>query len=704
MAESNPPRRSTAVRRNGTLQSCEPCRKAKLRCDHAKPVCGRCLTKNMTARCFYHPAPMTKRGVSGSARASPVAEESRRRRPRRRLESPVPLVTSEDVSLNVTPLNSPEPFLGYMGSTSYSAVLQEHRDDLPFELNKILSTDTPTRSSDAVQSTNPARLQCGLDLLKLLYSLPICEAFIRKFYAWSLVAIVPLILLEAIMESLRVIFDNLDTAGDVEAQLRAVAHRIFERSARPLTSNGSMSVREYCDSFTGDNLRWEALGIIFATAGIASMVTPDSDPELVDAASDGQSKERIRAQIVEASNVCLELCDHPAAVNELLVFYRYNDVMLKTQQYGDTSFQAWRRLSDLASTVYAAGLHQESIRANDCPPFLQEWRRICFAASFYADKCVSTFTGRPPCINYRYCTLTPPLDVTEDELVAGGDTFTQAVSQLDMAGWHPRQEYTRAGMIRLRFLVAVFREKALEIALGTCEHWDLVHKANEIIDKARATWEACPGRLRYDARAMHDSEPYFESFTLLHIYLDHLHTIFLLQRSVVKQTNSGHDALFGTARHVLSIITRISADRDPVMDMTRHYAWITLYYGLPSASVLMLELLHQTRDVGPRTAVLPRAEVIRNLSIFVSSLSWVARPGQGNYHTCKEVEKKLSHILDQILDPQPIQGEVYDDATSGLYNFLDWYNPNGWDFGLENPASVDGFLSLDGGLVGGKAF
>ena len=73
---------------------------------------------------------------------------------------------------------------------------------------------------------------------------------------------------------------------------------------------------------------------------------------------------------------------------------------------------------------------------------------------------------------------------------------------------------------------------------------------------------------------MHDTEPYVGSFTLLHIYLDHLHTIFLLERSVVKQTNSGHDALFSTSRHVLSIITRISADRDPVMDMTRHYAWI----------------------------------------------------------------------------------------------------------------------------------
>ncbi|KAE8345283.1 hypothetical protein BDV24DRAFT_125705 [Aspergillus arachidicola] len=64
------PTRGPAVRRNGTLQSCEPCRKAKLRCDHARPVCGRCTTKKITAKCFYHPAPMTK-GVA-SNRTSPI--------------------------------------------------------------------------------------------------------------------------------------------------------------------------------------------------------------------------------------------------------------------------------------------------------------------------------------------------------------------------------------------------------------------------------------------------------------------------------------------------------------------------------------------------------------------------------------------------------------------------------------------------------
>jgi hypothetical protein len=89
--------------------------------------------------------------------------------------------------------------------------------------------------------------------------------------------------------------------------------------------------------------------------------------------------------------------------------------------------------------------------------------------------------------------------------------------------------------------------------------------------------------------------------------------------------------------------------------------------------------------------MLPRAEVIRNLSIFVSCLSWVARPGQGNYRTCKAVEKKLSDILDQILDPQPIQRDYLGGDNDGLYSLLNWYSPDNWEFDPFEFPSNDGF-------------
>lgn len=52
-------------RRNGRLQACEPCRKRKVSCDHATPVCRRCRARNNADGCVYllpqHAAPPSSR-------------------------------------------------------------------------------------------------------------------------------------------------------------------------------------------------------------------------------------------------------------------------------------------------------------------------------------------------------------------------------------------------------------------------------------------------------------------------------------------------------------------------------------------------------------------------------------------------------------------------------------------------------------------
>lgn len=89
---------------------------------------------------------------------------------------------------------------------------------------------------------------------------------------------------------------------------------------------------------------------------------------------------------------------------------------------------------------------------------------------------VATFVGRPPLMNYRYCSLTPPLDLNDDVLVAGGDTLSRAISELDSAGWDTHGARHRISPTRLRFQLAIFREQTLEIALGTHPPRDLVRK------------------------------------------------------------------------------------------------------------------------------------------------------------------------------------------------------------------------------------
>ncbi|KAI9368876.1 hypothetical protein BJX61DRAFT_536878 [Aspergillus egyptiacus] len=662
---------AAAVRRNGLQQSCEPCRKSKLKCDHRRPVCGRCMAKQITQRCFYHPAPMTKPDTSSRGRlAKRMRTESthisRSRSPA--LEYSTGLhITSEPPPVNP----------GYLGSTSFSAVFSENRKDISVEEDSSVVAGQFGTLKDRV------RCLSGLEVLKFLYRNTICDTLIRKFYDGHCISGVPRTILEAILQSVRRIFQALDRSkdnNDIGTQLQDLVYQIFRSSARPLTSHSAMTVEEYCASFTDKNMRWEAIGLILATAGLALMSTSESDPDLTRVASDSQARHMIRAQAVEASNICLGFCDTSASVNELLGFYQYNDMLLRTQYYGDASYIAWRRLGDLTATIFAAGLHQESTRAQDCPPFLHQWRRGCFAAAFYADKCLSTFVGRPPFINHRYCSLIPPLDLSDDDLIAGGERLSEALSDVGATGWNSHGQHQRVSMMRLRFLLAVLREQALEIALGTSTDSDILQGYNKVIEAARQTWETCPVWLRY--KQNDDSKEMSSAMVSAkrHNYLEYLYTLFIVQRMVVKRTNTGHEDLFETSREILAITVGIANERHSTVDISIHQSWLVLYYGLPSASILAFELLRRTQEAGPHPAMPPQAELIRNLSVFVSSLSWVARPGQGNYRTCKAVEKKLSEILDQILDPQPAQRDFLNGSHTGLYSMVNWYSPENYNF------------------------
>ncbi|CAI7580146.1 unnamed protein product [Penicillium glandicola] len=579
------------------------------------------------------------------------------------------------------PLEPPSALPGYLGSTSYSAVLTEHRSDISFEAEE--STD-----SSAGLVVEPDRLQSGVDILRFLYNLTVFDLLISRFYLRTWNSIVPQMVMDELLRSVRQIFDGF--SSDPTAQLQELANQIFQNTSRPMRTHKSMSAEEYCSSFTGRNLRWEALGSIFAICGMQLVITPDNDPDITQGSDDSRAKDQLLEQMTVLSTVCLGLCDQTSSANELLAMLQFSDVMLRTQQYGDSSYQAWRRLGDLVSTIYAAGIHLETNGVENCPFFLRQWRRRCFVSAFYMDKMMATFVGRPPLMNGRFCTLAAPLDLSDEVLVAGGDVLSKAISELDSAGWNSQGKLHPVTPTRLRYQLAIIREETLEVVLGTREQHDLIQKSEEIQAKSRAIWRSAPDQLRYDRRP--NDHFYHGWLTIVYLYLDYLYTCFLLYRAVIKNTNTGQADLCDVSRRVLAIVIQINSIRTPMVDLDRHFSWIVLTYGVPSASVLLLELLRQSHEPGPHTVPLPRAELIRNLSVFVSFLSWVAGPGHGNYHTCKQAEKKLSRILDQLLDPQPVQQHVVDDVTTGLDNFLNWSNYNTiWDFNSDYMPLTEGF-------------
>lgn len=99
-------------------------------------------------------------------------------------------------------------------------------------------------------------------------------------------------------------------------------------------------------------------------------------------------------------------------------------------------------------------------------------------------------------------------------------------------------------------------------------------------------WESTPDNLRYDRRPRDDFHHGW--LTLVYLYLNYLYTCFLLQRALIKHTNTGQESLCELSRQVLSIVNSITTRRNPMVDLDRHYSWIVR---LPVALAIKAEVL-----------------------------------------------------------------------------------------------------------------
>ena len=120
-------------------------------------------------------------------------------------------------------------------------------------------------------------------------------------------------------------------------------------------------------------------------------------------------------------------------------------------------------------------------------------------------------------------------------------------------------------------------------------------------------------------------------------------------------------------------------------------------YGVPSAGVLCVELLKALKSPDSNRPVIPRAELIRKLSIFVSCLEWARTPDE-TYTLCGHMHKIIGHIMDQVLSNNvPLEPNLVavnketdvpsdppvDEDTDWLewLNTVDWTKSNWADFG-----------------------
>lgn len=92
--------------------------KSKYRCDHVKPICGRCQSRGISTRCIYHPAPM--RGLTTPKGRRTTA-----------LQTPPSTTPESEVFSQQEHSRPPDEDVGFLGSTAFNAVFTDNEDRIP---------------------------------------------------------------------------------------------------------------------------------------------------------------------------------------------------------------------------------------------------------------------------------------------------------------------------------------------------------------------------------------------------------------------------------------------------------------------------------------------------------------------------------------------------------------------------------------------
>lgn len=681
-------------RRNGKLQSCEPCRKSKLRCDHVLPVCSRCVKRKCAEKCVYHPNPLTRKRQAAQEKEPPtpattISEEtSPIIRPTVESSEPgspyrptspgyhtlgVPQLSSTEVPLSAPakinraasapPLYSHEcegelgrvnP--GFFGATNFMSIFTENLSNLG-----VVSTELEGPKLPRLAISNDQIVR-GTQILYFLKDASLVHDFVNRSYAIG--DGVSYFCIEPVMKQwlMKLWANHADTLkkGNPE-KLRRLSELLWRNTLTSITVREDMDYKEWALQATGMNIRWEVIGLIAAIIGQCATMLSRSDVLL---SQHNVSKPVLARKMSDIVSTCLSFCRDCEALDDLFVWLLGESSILTASIKGDGSYAAYSETGEFVNAVVAMGLHINVKQGKPrIPFFLEQIRTRTVVGAYSSEISIASYLGRPPRLSYRYCNLTPPMDIPDIQLIASEDEIPRIIASFDENGFGTTGKVSRATWIKTWLGFGTKREEVLDLALGRYSRDEVLRRAEEIQKTSNEYWESVPPFIR---NITDDPGDYSEVGpkrrrpleTLLKISLKQGFRAneLLLQRVLIRRTGASWDRLVEVASSVFQDILELVKRRDLASILQSDISAILAIQGLRSAAVIAVELLKQEQLPNhPKNPLLPRSRTIQDLSVFAARLGDVD-PSDGSFTVCDQGRKVITRILDKILSP-PNQSE-----------------------------------------------
>jgi hypothetical protein len=313
-------------RRNGLAPACEPCRKAKVKCDtdSGVAVCSRCRKRKRAADCIFIDAPMTQQ-------RAPTEEPKTYSSP---AESSTSTISKTTTVLSSTTSNIPRRLgilAGYFGSTAFTATLRQNPG--PVE-STIDGEDLVEEEEYQCESSlcSPTRLKLGIKVLREMPNIFTCHTLVDCYVANAGVVGFHKPSIKHILNAFCVDFGHV---------LEEPTSENLERVARDIMKNGQVSLSMPDDacgwlrSFSGRQTRWESLGILYVAFayGLLSLPTATIIP------FDQGVPKRDRKELLQVFKECIEACIELSrlSLNPVVCFLLYKNLVLETVIKGDSS-------------------------------------------------------------------------------------------------------------------------------------------------------------------------------------------------------------------------------------------------------------------------------------------------------------------------------------------------------------------------------
>ncbi|KAI8931330.1 hypothetical protein NX059_011671 [Plenodomus lindquistii] len=652
-------RQNTNFRRNGKLQACEPCRKGKLRCDHMMPICGRCVRRNKTDKCVYHPAPLTKTrsvprnaGVESSSPESHgldavnsdyhshathngATENNNTSAMSVILPQPLPsisqLLEHNSISgagaagdlgtsgLRATSLPTPAECQVDQENQQQQRSLsdQPNWDDVQHFDNKAafindfavlaenelsIGIQPPRLYTPPVSQVTQAHIERGAAVLTLLKDFQGIQRYIDKWFAFAggFVVIAPMVKIytNGIWSTWRKILE-----AQKPADLKLMSETIWKNTLKPVSRllNRHTTPRGFCASVTGESLRWEVIGIIITLVCLLAQHVKDGDPILRSSEDVPVERAALALRMLNGSEICVSFCDDFKILNDLYLALLYENSIAFYTMRTRSNYENIKKIAAVNAAAICCNLHQEIKVDDKTPLFITEFRKRLFICGYANDKRVAISAGKPPAMTRHYCKLQVPLDLTDAQMMSEGVDLENAIQELDEEGWNQRNSVHRCTYARLSATNALIAEEILEISLGSLSHDEIMRRAKEIEAKTNRCWAELPEFLRINIEDPWSSQRSpLELVHLITVRLSHLEHHFLLQRTISKIVQSGPDNpnvnLLPICNEIFNFALLMAQNKDSFREYQTDYVQMLAVHGVPTAAILAVELLHQERN------------------------------------------------------------------------------------------------------------